>query len=82
MARRRRSRSEDPSPPRTFSIWLFALVFAVLAAVGLVGVLLGLGTGGSGPVQLEVPQTTSTTVLPTTVLPTTVSPSTVVGPPP
>ncbi len=37
--------------------------FAVLALIGLLGVLLGLGDGGTGRVQLEVPQTTSTTVV-------------------
>jgi len=37
--------------------------FAVLALIGLAGVLLGMADGGSGRVQLQVPQTTSTTVV-------------------
>jgi hypothetical protein len=46
--------------------------FAVLALIGLLGVLLGLGDGGTGRVQLEVPQTTSTTVVvPTSTIPPT-----------
>ncbi len=60
---RRRSGGSDPAEPRTFSPWVFVAGFAVLALIGLLGVLLGLGDGGTGRVQLEVPQTTSTTVV-------------------
>ncbi len=50
--------------------------FAVLALIGLLGVLLGLGDGGTGRVQLEVPQTTSTTVVvPTTTVVSTTLPA-------
>jgi hypothetical protein len=69
---RRRSGGSEPAEPRTFSPWVFLAVFAVLALIGLLGVLLGLGDGGTGRVQLEVPQTTSTTVVvPTSTIPPT-----------
>jgi hypothetical protein len=69
---RRRSGGSEPAEPRTFSPWVFLAGFAVLALIGLLGVLLGLGDGGTGSVQLEVPQTTSTTVVvPTSTIPPT-----------
>jgi hypothetical protein len=69
---RRRSGGSEPAEPRTFSPWVFLAGFAVLALIGLLGVLLGLGDGGTGRVQLEVPQTTSTTVVvPTSTIPPT-----------
>jgi hypothetical protein len=69
---RRRSGGSEPAEPRTFSPWVFLAAFAVLALIGLLGVLLGLGDGGTGSVQLEVPQTTSTTVVvPTSTIPPT-----------
>lgn len=69
---RRRSGGAEPAEPRTFSPWVFLAGFAVLALIGLLGVLLGLGDGGTGRVQLEVPQTTSTTVVaPTSTIPPT-----------
>lgn len=69
---RRRSGGSEPAEPRTFSPWVFVAGFAVLALIGLLGVLLGLGDGGTGRVQLEVPQTTSTTVVvPTSTIPPT-----------
>ncbi|MBU6215428.1 MAG: hypothetical protein KGR17_02405 [Acidobacteria bacterium] len=73
---RRRSGAGDPAEPRTFSPWIFVAGFAVLALIGLLGVLLGLGDGGTGRVQLEVPQTTSTTVVvPTTTVVSTTLPA-------
>ncbi len=70
---RRSTGAGDPSEPRTFSPWVFVAGFAVLALLGLAGVLLGLADGGTGRVQLEVPQTTSTTLLPSsTSVPSTV----------
>ncbi len=64
MARRlRRRRPEadgDERPPRTFAWWSVLLVLAVVAAVGITGIVLGLADGGSETTQVDAPQTTTT----------------------
>ena len=63
MARRFRRRPEaepDDRAPRTFAWWSVLLALAVIAAVGITGIVLGLADGGSNTTQVDAPQTTTT----------------------